>query len=107
LSGYATYRAKASISERKTSGKDVPVVGWLIPAASKGAPCHDAGEYPAVIFQLTIDDDVVDASPFELPGDDAFAVGVGAGGAVVASSAAEETDVQGLACPFVHSKKKR
>jgi hypothetical protein len=37
------------------------VVGCVIPAATKGAPGGDAGEFPAVVFQLTIDDDVVDA----------------------------------------------
>jgi hypothetical protein len=36
------------------------VVGWPIPASSKGAPCSDSDEFALVIHQLTIDDDIVD-----------------------------------------------
>ncbi len=33
------------VSERKASREELSVVGWLIPAASKGAPGSDAGEF--------------------------------------------------------------
>ena len=46
---------------REGLSRESSVVGWAIPTASKGAPGSDAGEFPSIIFQLTIDDDVVNA----------------------------------------------